>query len=172
MKKALAAIALCLLALTALSFACAEEGSGIHLPSALLALDEEVFAGTAVEEVYMPKNLVAVGERAFQDTARLTGIHFAGNTLLLSPGGFIRAGGRSTPPGRGLPEAASGLLFCETRQADPSGENENREAERTAAGDGVGNRAILRAKAYHPRENVSLRPQERTELQPVNYSFP
>ena len=172
MKKALAAIALCLFALAAVSLACAEEDSGIHLPSALLALDDEVFAGTAVEEVYMPKNLVAVGERAFQDAARLTGIHFAGNTLLLPQGGFVRTGGRRTLSGEEMPEAAGDPLFCETRQADPTEKNENREAERTAAGDGAGNKAAPQAKAYHPRENVSLRPQERTELQPVNYSFP
>ena len=41
------------------------------LPSSLVSIDEEAFAGTAAESVELPDSLTTVGERAFADMPRL-----------------------------------------------------------------------------------------------------
>ena len=174
MKKALAATALLLLVLLVFSPVCAEESSSaLHLPAALTSIGGEAFAGTAVEEVYLPEKLVAVEQGAFAEIPGLSGIHFRNNTLLLAEAGAVRLEGTLPVPAPEVPLADQpfGLLPGQARTDSsektgkkvPAVRNEAAVTEEDASG---------RSKADHPREYISRRPQERTELQPVNYSFP
>lgn len=175
MKKALAAAVLLLLVLLVFSPACAEEesSSALHLPAALTSIGGEAFAGTAVEEVYLPEKLVAVEQGAFADISGLSGIHFRNNTLLLAEAGAVRLDGTLPVPAPEVPLADQpfGLLPGQTRTDASEKTGKRVPAVRTAAAV-TEEDASGRSKADHPRENISRRPQERTELQPVNYSFP
>ena len=170
MKKALTAVLLCLLVLAALSFACAEEDTGIHLPSSLIDLKDEVFAGTAIEEVYLPKTLVAVSDKAFADAKNLEAIHFSGNTLLLQQGGTLRISGRRTRSGREKAAAGQGPVFC---AGQPGHEDDiNKKAERLPAGDGQEDGTSVRPKAAHSAKDEFPYTHGRPELPPVDYCFP
>ena len=172
MKKAVTAVLLCLLVLIALSFACAEGDSGIHLPSSLIVLENEVFAGTAVEEVYLPRSLAAVSERAFADAENLEAIRFSGNTLMLPQGGVLRISGCRTSPGKEEQVGGRSPVFCADQHTDRSEKSKKKKTEHVPAGEMPDGGAAGNLKGNCFAENRYICQQERPELPPVDYIFP
>ena len=89
-RKIMITLFMCILASLLLTVARAD---GFHLPESLRYIDEEAFAGTAVEEITLPESVIHVGENAFAFTEKLESIQIPNNSIMLSDNGILRIGG-------------------------------------------------------------------------------
>ena len=181
MKKLALMVALCLSISCWLSSGFLPENdageSTFRLPRALLVIEDEAFAGTAVRSASLPPSLVSIGERAFADNPELRTVSIPASVRSIGDSAFD-----------GAP--------CLTIQAEAGS-----YAERWAKEHGVGfirpgsarslmkrllmeKGSLLLALLCLPpafplmprrqtqRRGKSMRPQERPELYPINYKFP
>ena len=150
------------------------------LPSSLMVIEDEAFEETAVQQVILPEGLVSIGERAFENDAYLTDVYIPGTTEYIADSAFSMTANLTI-------HGIDGSYAMEWA----------RRNEVPFVVDDIWNGLALKGKTHHPQhdpisgfitivvlliafwfirscdyERRSRRPQDRPELNPIDYRFP
>ena len=150
------------------------------LPSSLVSIDEEAFAGTAAESVELPDSLTTVGERAFADMPRLRTMSVPASVTFIGEQAFAGVTGLTilAPEGsyaeRWAEAHSIACTQCETAVSRLQQLGKLLQTDFflllsfhcVCPGLSLARRRKL-AEAWK-----SLRPQDRPELNPIDYRFP
>ena len=161
------------------SSACAEEG--FTLPEGIRIIGEDAFAGTAIEEVTLPESVFLVEKGAFADAPNLEKIHVENPDKLFGRMGLSSSRQPMTieRPSR-IPERPSIGMTGKPEQALPIQDNHTKKKKQETAEEDKNNRAdektheqdCIPNRARKTDEGVSLKPQERAEIHPIDCCFP
>ena len=171
------------LMLLALPFAAAEAGEAhtFNMPSDLKWVEAEAFAGTAEERVVFQRSLRGIGDRAFADAAALTEVYIPDSVVYISGNAFQGAGQLTV---FGIPGSYAhgwarihGYRFVAVdiwlhlddlpaSWAYIAGLSPERDAGSKPL------KGITFDAGRLGNEWASKRPQERPELNPIDYRFP
>ena len=157
-----------------------ESSPTFRFPSSILVIEDEAFEGTAVQQVILPEGLLSIGERAFENAPFLTDVYIPGTTEYIADSAFSMT---ATLTVHGI----DGSYAMEWA----------RRNEVPFVVDDIWNGFALKGKVHHPQhdpisgfitivvlliafwfirscdyERRSRRPQDRQELNPIDYRFP
>ena len=150
------------------------------LPYSLEMLEEEAFQGTAIETLIFQENVYSVGERAFEDTTNLKAVYIPPATTQIAQDAFSEEGTLTIYGVRGsYAEKWAKQHHIPFKKAD---------IWRLIVSDGnvlhsdvilqllfhlmVVSEEIIRVVVRFWRRKVSMRPQDRPELNSIHYRFP
>ena len=187
MKKAIACFAILVLFIVCFSLASAQADerlkpvkSVFRLPTALQEVEEEAFSGTPVRTVIFPEGFLSVGDRAFQGALRLRDIYIPATTEFISDSAFpVRPGlvihgvkgsyAEDWAEAHRIPFVAEnmGKLILDNGRTVSVHGVEFDLFHRTVDSDEA-DLTVSRSKDV----NESKRPQDRPELNPIDYRFP
>ena len=151
-----------------------------RLPSSLMVIEDEAFEGTAVQQVVLPEGLLSIGESAFENAPFLTDVYIPGTTEYIADSAFSMTANLTI-------HGIEGSYAMEWAQRN----------EIPFVVDDIWNGYALKGKTPHPQETPisrfvtvivlliafwfirscdyerrSRRPQDRPELNPIDYRFP
>lgn len=154
--------------------------SAFVAPASLRVIEESAFEGTAVQKVVFREGLRFIGERAFENAAQLTEVSL--------PTSVAYIGGAAFPVNEDLRLYGARGSYAWKWAGDHSIAfmPDNARGPQTADGDpleGPGVAAALLQLISRPQtqlrlagqamaEGNSMRPQDRAELNPIDYRFP
>ena len=152
---------------------------GVVFPASLVMIEDEAFAGTALESVGLPGTVTMIGERAFANNRGLKvilipeSVSYIGETAFDGVSGLLIRGAEDSYAAHWAKTHDFAFVSAE---ASPPG------AERT--GKLLGNilsflpllclfpADVLRLRRKTADTLRSMRPQDRPELHPIDYRFP
>ena len=150
------------------------------LPLSLKEIDEESFSGTAVKTVVFPKGFLYIGENAFRGALQLTDVYIPYTTRYIADSAFSETTGFTIHGVKGsyaqkwaqkhrVPFVEDDIWKAIIR------DGRILEAEGPPTGRyiaGVNPERIISSHERGEDEGKSKRPQERPELNPIDYRFP
>lgn len=188
MKKRLSVILSIAFMLLILSFLFAvyadDVGSGEDMvfvfPESIVEIEEGAFEGTSVKKIVFPNGLLSIGDNAFKDTVSLTDVYIPDTTEYISDSAFLNADGLVIYGIKGsyaeawaqkshIPFEVCDIwnVIIENRQSNDF------QRESVATYIKTENPDISIAKHERDKaEKESGRPQDRPELNPIDYRFP
>ena len=154
--------------------------SAAVMPSYLKEVDEEAFAGTALNTVILPNGLLRIHEKAFADIIHLGDVYIPPTTIYIGEHVFE---GSSKPTIHGvkgtfaekwtkkhrLPFVADNI-WCLLDSGEKSFSTHS-SLQAVVVRMPKAKKAFL-AKYSCNNKNRSMRPQDRPELNPIDYRFP
>ena len=189
MKKRAAAwllVTLLVIALSSLAFSEREkpterQKASFVLPASLQTIGEEAFSGTAAESVVLPYGFLHLERKAFDRAVSLTDIYIPptiesiGENALprsreLTVHGVSGSRAQTLAEEHGLSFAAVNVLVLPYREGKTGAVN--RLSVRFSPKEMTENVVKLLRKAENVEEERSMRPQDRPELNPIDYRFP
>lgn len=166
--------------LLCLGTATGEEGPVFVLPAGLVEIEEEAFSGTAVQNVVLPDGLQSVGDNAFENTEELKDVYVPSSVETLSDSAFPENGqlvihGTEGSAAQKWAEKHRVAFAPRTAWRTTAQDEKPKDSPDTGIGllqkgDGLPGpmNRFSRARA----DGKSMRPQDRAELNPIDYKFP
>lgn len=181
MKKSLyVLVTLLLITFFLFSAAYAEETyepdtSGFHFPSGLQVVEDEAFSGTAAEEIVFPDGFIYLGENAFEGNSELTDVYIPPSTQYIADTAFPM---NSALIIHGV-EDSYAQEWAEENNVPFVVENIWKPILKTVSIQKIGIAFLFQIvipkkiiKIGSRAEDESIRPQDRPEMYPIDYSFP
>lgn len=150
------------------------------LPSALQEIDKEAFAGTAIQTITLPDGVLSVGDNVFVDNAFLTDIFIPASVEDISDSAFpkdsdfiIRGIERSFvgdwAKKHNIPFVADDKWKLVLNNQETIGSSREELCSQYCV---MNPEKIARGFHVVEEDNLSRRPQDRSELNPIDYRFP
>ncbi len=150
------------------------------LPLSLREIEEESFSGTAVQTVVFPEGFLRIGENAFRGALRLTNVYIPYTTRYIADSAFSQTPDLTIHGVRGsyaqkwarkhsVPFVVDNIwkaVIRDGKNLDTEGAPTDRYIE------GVNPERIISSHERGEDEGKRKRPQDRPELNPIDYRFP
>lgn len=150
------------------------------LPASLIEIEEEAFSGTGPQTVVFPEGFQRIGDRAFEGAHRLTDVYIPSTARYIADFAFPRTAHFTVHGVHGSYAEEWAEKHRIPFAADDTGHAAVRSGKDTySRGVLISRRAAAicpeKMITVHERgegEGKSKRPQDRAELNPIDYSFP
>ena len=154
--------------------------SGIYiLPASLKQIEEEAFAGTAVETAVFPDGLLSIENKAFENASLLTDVYIPKTVKYIADLAFPHNKGlavhgdedsyaREWAKGHAVAFITEGTAKTLIRRLKIRTQRTERYFLHLMAAALIISKIIPMARDF----NISRRPQDRPELNPIDYRFP
>ena len=150
------------------------------LPASLQSIGDEAFDGVAAETVILPEELRHIGDGAFANADSLTDVYIPPETSYIGQSAFPQSAKLTIHGAEGSYAQKWALknqvAFARTGVWDSTNATrKNADAQRIPAAQIAREAPVNKPFAAERRargDTINLRPQERAELNPIDYRFP
>lgn len=157
-----------------------EQKNVLLLPSLLLEVEEDAFSGTAVETVVFPKGFLHIGENAFSGSGKLTDIYIPESTDFIADSAFSMTRNltihsiddsyaKEWAEKHRVPFVVDNIWDAISQDGSSMVARGAPMVRYIAA---VNPEKLIAVHDRGENEGKSMRPQDRPELNPIDYRFP
>ncbi len=159
----------------------AEEEKSLVFPASLRLIEEEAFAGSSAETLVFPNGFLLLGEEAFSDAPNLRDVYLPPSTVYIGRSAFPTDQNELVIHGvegsyaqiwaasQKLPFVSDNIWSARVESIRVRDAHADRVDPLFRTADQTRNCMIRRIDGD---EGISMRPQDRPELNPIDYRFP